>query len=761
MSSAIQLDMEVPDTPWVKKLSSSELCALARESDCLSEEALLNIEKKGICGRHLKRLTAISGEELNRYGLSLGDLMDLIEIVVEKSRLRSEQTVSASALSSINFGASTSGCSTSTINVDSILRSEETASSCSSSNLGASTLGCSTSTINIDNHIRKGSVNVNSNQDKWNESDWETADNVSRKGSANPNANKDKSKESPQSSQSSTSSSSSRSTVIASDDEVFVNFAKPQDVHKLTNYERKSAKAKINNYNRMKDFGLNPSKPILGIPGEQPGTSKSASREERSGVREKEKGKKSHKSNKDKKESRDSTRKDRKRRREDKENNPSSDEEVPSKKHKSERADKDSAQKLVLKKYLQNPLNRKYLVVSILTAVDDSKDKACVETLVSKGVVFDENLRRVVALLLKHLYDKAKSPSLVTSDMREGMAVSLVGAFPKMANAPIRTTDLPWTWLFDRANNTGKFAHHHANKQRQDGTVRLRGGGSSDRRRKAKPDTQPVVQYLVLDDVPRSKEAVLLAMVRADDGERNNIENLMEKTFDERRDLVNNVKCSTRLLLFAFPHLKSFEGRMIDREFSKLYGEEKNHLFLKDFQDYVPLLLKLASVDPKKYSKDQCFIYAALNSMLVLSKFLPRPKRVYSWEESMTTLPSPDDFVEVVPIGSRLEEKMLEKRTKAGGAVQPYIIATGTCKKFESLALALGDGHYITLPPDTMPVRAVDLLIKAHYVLGSHYCLGWKNVYRFVSYYLYKLAPEKTSGRLSTFVSEYKKLMNV
>ncbi len=58
-------------------------------------------------------------------------------------------------------------------------------------------------------------------------------------------------------------------------------------------------------------------------------------------------------------------------------------------------------------------------------------------------------------------------------------------------------------------------------------------------------------------------KALLLAMVRADDGERKNIENLMEKTFDERRDLVNDVKCSTRLLLFAFPHLKSFEGRMV------------------------------------------------------------------------------------------------------------------------------------------------------------------------------------------------------
>lgn len=48
-----------------------------------------------------------------------------------------------------------------------------------------------------------------------------------------------------------------------------------------------------------------------------------------------------------------------------------------------------------------------------------------------------------------------------------------------------------------------------------------------------------------------------------DDRHKSEIEELMEKSHVERRKLVENPKCPVRLLLAAYPHLKSFGGTMV------------------------------------------------------------------------------------------------------------------------------------------------------------------------------------------------------
>lgn len=37
----------------------------------------------------------------------------------------------------------------------------------------------------------------------------------------------------------------------------------------------------------------------------------------------------------------------------------------------------------------------------------------------------------------------------------------------------------------------------------------------------------------------------------------------MEKTFEERKTLVHDERCTNAIILEAFPHLKSFEGLMV------------------------------------------------------------------------------------------------------------------------------------------------------------------------------------------------------
>ncbi|XP_052126354.1 uncharacterized protein LOC127750012 [Frankliniella occidentalis] len=125
----------------------------------------------------------------------------------------------------------------------------------------------------------------------------------------------------------------------------------------------------------------------------------------------------------------------------------------------------------------------------------------------------------------------------------------------------------------------------------------------------------------------------------------------------------------------------------------------------------------------------------------------------------MNPIAIPDDFVELVREGRSLQQSMDLRREHSLGAVQPYILATGTAKKIESLSVVLGDSHIIKLPRGCLPLRAVDVLIKAHWALSSHFCLGWKNTFRFLSTHIYKLPLE--NERLSTFTAEYKKLMSI
>lgn len=122
----------------------------------------------------------------------------------------------------------------------------------------------------------------------------------------------------------------------------------------------------------------------------------------------------------------------------------------------------------------------------------------------------------------------------------------------------------------------------------------------------------------------------------------------------------------------------------------------KGTLLIKNFQDLVPPLLNLAAENEAKYDPDYCLqfndckfknlnkitnlnsvlepyllftsktIYniiviflmptAALNALLILSRFLPKPKRVHgdSWEQNMNPLPLLEDFFHVVPVSSVL-----------------------------------------------------------------------------------------------------------
>ena len=113
-------------------------------------------------------------------------------------------------------------------------------------------------------------------------------------------------------------------------------------------------------------------------------------------------------------------------------------------------------------------------------------------------------------------------------------------------------------------------------------------------------------------------------------------------------------------------------------------------------------------------------------------------------------------------VGSNIPEAITEKRGRCNYPIQPYILAVGDSNKFHSLILVLGDGASIQLPMGTLPLRALDLLFKLHFVLQSHLVLGWKNVFRFLQIHVSKvpITADQAKNRHSTFVEQFKEIMS-
>ena len=109
----------------------------------------------------------------------------------------------------------------------------------------------------------------------------------------------------------------------------------------------------------------------------------------------------------------------------------------------------------------------------------------------------------------KKIFLSLRNPNLLTVEMRESMAVSLVASFPKMSQKSLQPEDQPWvnmeniilffyplctfmhsdgilsclifcfqTWLFGRRINGGKFARVVARRQNKQKEKRPRGGGT-------------------------------------------------------------------------------------------------------------------------------------------------------------------------------------------------------------------------------------------------------------------------------------------
>lgn len=85
----------------------------------------------------------------------------------------------------------------------------------------------------------------------------------------------------------------------------------------------------------------------------------------------------------------------------------------------------------------------------------------------------------------------------------------------------------------------------------------------------------------------------------------------------------------------------------------------------------------------------------------------------------------------------------MARKNSARHPVQPYIIGVGSNKDIGRMYLVWGDAHSMELPRNCLPLRALDFLIKAHFVLCTPYILGWKYALRFLQVHSYMIPPDK------------------
>ncbi|KAJ1518906.1 hypothetical protein ONE63_011492 [Megalurothrips usitatus] len=374
------------------------------------------------------------------------------------------------------------------------------------------------------------------------------------------------------------------------------------------------------------------------------------------------------------------------------------------------------------------------------------------------GIVFGKDLQVILRCLMDHLFSLVSNHKLVSADMREGMAVSLVATFPKLAGDTVRENDKPWSWIYNRNSNTGKLANIMQQRQRKEKSGRARGGGTQKRKGKPKKTQSVVALFSRVPDSALSKDAKYLKLALATESSKDSIVEKMKGTFDERKALVLGGKYQLNAILEAFPQLKSYQGEMIDLEF-QYHHPGKEDLFLLNYSDIASNLLLLAERNPGKYQHCMKFQDDTLNSLLILAEFLPKPKRSYAWEAKMTPDPRVSDLIDVKPLGSNVQHEIEKKREKARHPVQPYLMAIGSRNNFEALCLVLGDSASVQLPKNIQPARAVDLWVKAHYALDVPFILGWKNVLRLLTVHIYKIVPP--SEKVSTLMQEWKELNNL
>ncbi|KAK3916457.1 hypothetical protein KUF71_006231 [Frankliniella fusca] len=362
-------------------------------------------------------------------------------------------------------------------------------------------------------------------------------------------------------------------------------------------------------------------------------------------------------------------------------------------------------------------LKYKYDVRSIIRR-EGEVAVAIVESLDKGSFVFGYKRNIVVHAVVNHLFSSVRSKALVSTVMRECMAIQIVATWPALKMYLYSQEDRPWHHWYNAEQNMGYLENVTQVTQR---TGKKRG---SDGIRKSKNPSGT------------KKPRKLVAGPTQENHDDSDPDEYINYTYERRRIHINVREVETVKTLTEFPHFLHYSGEVIEQEFNLMY-EQKQTCFVRVFErDMVPKLKRIAELEPKKYASCTPSGYAILsvkslcltdviNAMVILAKMLPTPIRTYIHEEKMPLQPDLNDLFHVIPAGfdpvSHVEHRCVLSEYK----LQPYILATGTLQAVRKMFLVV-NGKIMELKNST-PAHAIDILVKTFFAFNVHYPLAWKN----------------------------------
>lgn len=397
-------------------------------------------------------------------------------------------------------------------------------------------------------------------------------------------------------------------------------------------------------------------------------------------------------------------------------------------------------------------------VETILRNLKGSRIKAIKKKLDTDGIVYDKERKFLMRVLTKWLhYEHVKEIRLVTMDMKEGLAASIVHKYPLFKDD--HPTKPSWWRILDREGPAGYIANCCINILRSaEPSERLRGGGK--KRSRESDEEEEEEEGGSGEDEESNKENsytdknvgwMNLTMPYA--ANKSSLMKGMEDSFAVRRKWILNMQPTVAEVLSKYLHLMSFGGEMLVQEFELIHSgkgmvfTQKFPLLIEKIEPFIQEIQLGIDIEPNEAT--------VLKACFFTASSLPRPNlaRYRRYQVSRTNenvMPELDSLVQFIPAGCNIQTIARERRENSKGPVQPYLLAMLPGNAINKIFI-VADSKFIELSSNSL-VFGFDMLFKAYHIFNVQYPLGWKVFWEVVEHGVVGLDQHRLSNSGKEFL---------
>ncbi|XP_066581724.1 LOW QUALITY PROTEIN: uncharacterized protein [Prorops nasuta] len=248
------------------------------------------------------------------------------------------------------------------------------------------------------------------------------------------------------------------------------------------------------------------------------------------------------------------------------------------------------------------------------------------------------------------------------------------------------------------------------------------------------------------------------------------IMNRMKETFLNRRSWILKESPTVSEIFNKYERLANYDGDLVDYEFSLMFPEAQDRFITKFPTFFMPRIIKYAEFSKHSYvEKHQNINDDSLKALMLLVELLPMPNSVKTKKEMqksgklkdlnklkppmLRAIEANKMLLEIVPVGTVVEDFIKVKRTQSPSPVQPYLLCvSGEVKNY----FVIADNVILSRKKQSDAVSSFDLLFKLYYILNIEYPVLLQNFYNFIDTYVFEISMLKkkiASTVTSTFVN--------